>query len=101
VAAVLLALVVIVVGEQDMTAGRRLPHRHACPLVDVEQGLIHCTGTIRLADGQITFQGLTTTASTKQVAITGGTGRYQGVGGEATLVENPDQTGTLTVRLRR
>jgi hypothetical protein len=72
-----------------------------CPLVDLEQGLIHCTGTIRLPGGQITFQGLTTTEPTKQVAITGGTGRYQGAGGEATLVEFPDQTGTLTVKLRR
>jgi hypothetical protein len=72
-----------------------------CPLVDVEQGLIHCTGTIRLPGGQLTFQGLTTTDPTKQIAITGGTGRYQGAGGEATLVENPDQTGTLTIRLRR
>jgi hypothetical protein len=89
VAAVLLALVVIVVGEQDMSAGRRLPHRHACPLVDVEQGLIHCTGTIRLADGQITFQGLTTTAPTKQVAITSGTGRYQGVGGRPPWSRTP------------
>jgi hypothetical protein len=72
-----------------------------CPLVDLEQGLIHCTGTIRLQGGQITFQGLTTTAPTKHVAITGGTGRYQDVGGQATLVEFPDQTGTLTIRLRR
>jgi Allene oxide cyclase barrel like domain len=72
-----------------------------CPIVDVEQGLIHCTGTMRLPDGQLTFQGLTTTAPTKQLAITGGTGRYQGMGGEATLVELGDGTGTLTVRLRR
>lgn len=72
-----------------------------CPLVDVEQGLIHCTGTIRLQGGQITFQGLTTTAPTKHVAVTGGTGRYQDVSGQATLVEFPDQTGTLTIRLRR
>ena len=72
-----------------------------CPIVDVAQGLIHCAGTVRLPGGQITFQGLTTTAPTKQLAVTGGTGRYQGVGGEATLVENPDQTGTLTLRLRR
>jgi type 1 fimbria pilin len=71
----------------------------SCPLVDVEQGLIHCTGTIRLAAGQITFQGLTSTDPTKQLAVTGGTGRYQGVGGEATLVEFGDQTGSLTVRL--
>ena len=58
-----------------------------CPIVDVEQGLIHCTGTIRLSGVQITFQGLTTTAPTKHVAITGGTGRYQAVSGQATLVE--------------
>ena len=67
----------------------------------LEQGLIHCTGTIRLHAGQLTFQGLTTTAPTKQLAITGGTGRSQGVGGEATLVELGDGTCTLTVRLRR
>jgi hypothetical protein len=54
-----------------------------------------------LADGQLAFQGLTTTAPTKQLAITGGTGRYQGAGGEATLVEFGDDTGTLTIRLRR
>jgi hypothetical protein len=56
---------------------------------------------MRLPGGQLTFQGLTTTAPTKQLAITGDTGRYQDVGGEATLVELGDGTGTLTVRLRR
>jgi hypothetical protein len=56
---------------------------------------------MRLPGGQLTFQGLTTTAPTKQLAITGGTGRYHGVDGEATLVELGDGTGTLTVRLRR
>ncbi len=49
----------------------------------------------------LTFQGLTTTAATKHIAITGGTGRYQGAGGEATLVELGDGTGTLIIRLRR
>jgi hypothetical protein len=72
-----------------------------CPIVDVEQGLIHCSGTVRLPDGQLTFQGLTTTAPTKLLAITGGTGCFQGAGGEATLVEFGDDTGTLTIRLRR
>ena len=72
-----------------------------CPIVDVSQGLIHCTGTIRLSGGQITFQGLTTTAPTKHVAITGGTGRYQDVSGQATLVEFGNGRGSLTVRLLR
>ena len=72
-----------------------------CPVVDVSQGLIHCTGTIRLSGGQITFQGLTTTAPTKQFAITGGTGRYQDVSGQGTLVEFGNGTGSLTLKLRR
>ena len=72
-----------------------------CPIVDATEGLIHCTGTMRLPGGQIAFQGLTTAAPTKELAVTGGTGRYQGAGGEVTLVELGDGTGTLTVRLRR
>jgi hypothetical protein len=72
-----------------------------CPVVDVSQGLIHCTGTIRLSGGQITFQGLTTTAATKHFAITGGTGRYQDVSGQGTLVEFGNGTGSLTLKLRR
>lgn len=72
-----------------------------CPIVDVSQGLIHCTGTIRLSGGQITFQGLTTTAPTKQFAITGGTGRYQDASGQGTLVEFGDGTGSLALKLRR
>ena len=72
-----------------------------CPIVDATEGLIHCTGTMRLPGGQIAFQGLTTAAPTKELAVTGGTGRYQGAGGEVTLVESGDGTGTLTVRLRR
>jgi hypothetical protein len=72
-----------------------------CPVVDVSQGLIHCTGTIRLLGGQITFQGLTTTAPTKQFAITGGTGRYQDASGQGTLVEFGNGRGSLTLKLRR
>jgi Allene oxide cyclase barrel like domain len=72
-----------------------------CPVVDVSRGLIHCTGTIRLSGGQITFQGLTTTAPTKQFAITGGTGRYQDASGQGTLVEFGNGRGSLTLRLRR
>jgi hypothetical protein len=72
-----------------------------CPVVDVSQGLLHCTGTIRLSGGQLTFQGLTTTAATKHFAITGGTGRYQDVSGQATLVEFGNGTGSLTLKLRR
>jgi hypothetical protein len=70
-----------------------------CPLVDLEQGLIHCTGTIRLPGGQITFQGLTTTEPTKQVAITGGTGRYREAGGTVQIKEVSGEELRLTFRI--
>jgi hypothetical protein len=72
-----------------------------CPIVDVSQGLIHCTGTIGLSGGQIAFQGLTSTVPTKQFAITGGTGSYQDVSGQGTLVEFGNGRGSLTLKLRR
>jgi hypothetical protein len=73
----------------------------SCTIVDVTQGSVNCVGTVKLRDGQLTFQGLTTAAPTKELVVTGGTGAYLGAEGSATLVENPDQTGTLTLRLRR
>lgn len=73
----------------------------SCTIVDAAEAVTHCTGTVRLRGGQITFQGLASPDPTKQLAITGGTGRYQGAGGEATLVEFGDGTGSLTLRLRR
>ncbi|MFI5898244.1 hypothetical protein ACIA5D_50015 [Actinoplanes sp. NPDC051513] len=63
---------------------------------------IECLGTISLADGQISYQGLVSNAPTKQLAIVGGTGRYRGASGEATLVElGHDDAGTLTVSIDR
>ena len=92
----------VVFHDQLLAGGRRVSDEGgSCPIVDAAEGLIHCTGTMRLPGGQIAFQGLTTAAPTKELAVTGGTGRYQGAGGEATLVELGDGTGTLTVRLRR
>ncbi len=55
---------------------------------------IHCVGTASLPGGQISFEGLATDAPVKLLAVVGGTGGYQGVSGEATLVENGDGTGT-------
>ena len=67
----------------------------------------HCTGTVSLGRGQISFQGLVTDAPRKAMAVVGGTGAYEGAGGELILVENgdgtnsgkDDGTGTLTIRL--
>jgi hypothetical protein len=92
----------VVFHDQLLSGGKKVGDEGgSCPIVDAGEGLIHCTGTVRLAGGQIAFQGLTTSAPTKQLAVTGGTGRFQSIGGEATLVENGDGTGSLTLRLRR
>jgi hypothetical protein len=68
----------------------------------------HCTGTVSLAGGQITFQGLVTDAPRKVMAVVGGTGNYESAAGELIFVENgdgtnsgkDDGTGTLTIDLR-
>jgi hypothetical protein len=64
-----------------------------------EAGLqVSYTLTIRLAGrGQISAQGLSSSAPTKRLAVTGGTGRYMGAAGSLSLVENGDGTGSLTV----
>jgi hypothetical protein len=63
---------------------------------------IACLGTISLADGQISYQGLVSNAPTKVLAVVGGTGHYRGAAGEATLVElGHDDAGTLTVSIDR
>jgi len=59
-----------------------------------------CLGTASLADGQISYQGLVTNSATKPLAVVGGTGRYRGVTGQATLVElGHDDAGTLTISI--
>ena len=61
----------------------------------------HCVGTASLPDGQISFQGLTSNAPVKPLAVTGGTGTYQAATGDLILTENGDDTGTLRIRLNR
>ena len=56
---------------------------------------------VKLADGQIAVQGLSSTAPTKRMAVSGGTGRYTGADGHVVLVERGDGTGSLTLFLRR
>lgn len=70
-----------------------------CVIVDTSQFVVHCVGTTEVAAGQITFQGLATSAPEKHLAITGGTGKYQGAGGEVILVEFGNGKGSLTFDL--
>jgi len=55
---------------------------------------------IKLHHGQIEAQGLASIAPHKKLAIVGGTGRYADASGHLALVENGDETGSLTVTLR-
>jgi hypothetical protein len=71
----------------------------SCVIVDVSQGLANCTEVIRLGDGTITVQLLNAPPPLKQFAITGGSGVYNAAGGDGTLLEFPNNTGTLTLHV--
>jgi hypothetical protein len=61
---------------------------------------VSCTASFRLPGGQITTQGLAAAgAAPKQLAVTGGTGVYRNVRGQATLVEFGNGTGSVTFNL--
>ena len=55
---------------------------------------------IQIPGGQLTAQGLSSPAPSKRLAITGGTGVYTGAAGSLDLIENGDETGSLTLTLR-
>ena len=62
--------------------------------------IANCSVVFRVPGGTITGQFATSPGpAPKPIAITGGTGTYRNVGGEGTLVEFANQTGTLTLRV--
>ncbi len=62
--------------------------------------LANCSLVVRLPDGDITGQFATSPGpDPKPLALTGGTGAYRDIGGEGTLVEFGDETGTLTLEV--
>jgi hypothetical protein len=69
-------------------------------VTDISTGQIFFTLAIQLPHGQIAASGLSSAAPSKELAVTGGTGRYVGVGGRLNLVENGNGTGTLVLTLR-
>jgi hypothetical protein len=68
-------------------------------------GLFQCTVTYSLPGGQITVQGLALPTASQQVkflfAVTGGSGRYRGVRGDARIVQLPgdDDRSRVTLHL--
>ena len=69
----------------------------AAPPDDV---LANCNGVFRLPGGTIAFQTTATPGpAPKDLAVTGGTGRYGSAGGDGTLVEFGNGKGKLTLHL--
>jgi hypothetical protein len=68
--------------------------------VDATGAQISYTVSIQLPGGQITGQGLGSPDPHKQLAVTGGTGRYVDAAGQVDVIENGDGTGSLTISLR-
>ena len=73
----------------------------SCVLVALAPEVVaNCSAVFRLADGDITAQFWNSPGpDPKSVALTGGTGAYRDIGGEGTLVEFGDETGTLTLEV--
>jgi hypothetical protein len=71
----------------------------SCVIVDGAQVLANCSDWIHLAGGTITTQFENGPPPRKQIAITGGTGIYNTVGGDGSLVEFGNGTGKLTLHV--
>jgi hypothetical protein len=72
-----------------------------CVIVSLPDNLNDCTVVFQLPGGDITGQFATMPGGApKPIALTGGTGIYRDVGGEATLVEPPvGNVGSLTLHV--
>jgi hypothetical protein len=74
---------------------------HVTYLVDEETGTSQCAVTLSLHRGSLTAQGIVEfDEDSAKVAITGGTGRYVGAGGEAHVRFLDDDTSRIYVSLR-
>ncbi len=78
----------------------------ACTFARIDEAagasVAHCVATLRLPRGQITLQGLVTFTEdlgSFDVAVTGGTGRYAGAGGTATVRPMSETEERHTLRL--
>ena len=75
--------------------------RYREDVIDLTPEIVaNCSIVVRLSDGHITGQFATSPGpDPKPIALTGGTGAYRDIGGEGTLVEFGDETGTLTLEI--
>ena len=93
---------VIVFRDTLLRDGEPVGHEvGSCVLVDTE-GTANCTGVVTLdGRGTIAFAFENAPPPEKTLAITGGTGEFRSAGGEGTLVEAGNGTGTLTLSVHR
>lgn len=70
-----------------------------CTVTSLEREEVQCVGTAWLPGGQITVQGLLGGESTFSIAITGGTGHYEGAEGTLYVKELSDTEELLTFDL--
>lgn len=60
-----------------------------------------CQWTLTMHDGRITLAGTETDKGTSPVTVTGGTGAYAGVSGEAASTHNADGTYTIILKIKK
>ena len=81
-----------------------------CEIVKLTETAMTCHWTINLSlpEGQILLGGISDGPLHKPteplrftLAVTGGTGRYRAVRGQAGIVDNPDETEQITIQLSR
>ena len=66
------------------------------------QLMANCSLVIRLPDGNLTGKFIAIQGpAPREIAVTGGTGRYRSAGGEGTLVEFGNGTGRMTLQVLR
>lgn len=88
-----------ILNDLILEAGEMVGHNGGvCTIIDTA-GEAMCTVIYFLPEGTIVTAFLNTPPPEKTFAIVGGTGKYEGARGAGTLIEAPDQTGTLTFRL--
>ena len=90
----------IVFHDQLYANGKRVGDQlGSCVIASLApQLLANCSVVIRLPGGNLTGQSIAIQGpEPREIALTGGTGRYRSAGGEGTLVEFGNGTGRLTL----
>jgi len=92
----------IVVHDQLYANGKRVGDQlGSCVIASLAPQLMaNCSVVIRLPGGNLTGQSIAVQGpEPREIALTGGTGRYRSAGGEGTLVEFGNGTGRLTLQV--